>query len=130
VEHEIRRGGAIQLGGSRNEAQLRFESSLLSRHNMVSQSADCVRAGFSSTSGVSSIASKPRTFTRPRLVTYNCAAISRELLERSDRSALHIALDVGFKTPSHFTSRFRREFGVTPCAVRPHVRHADAHLEL
>jgi len=41
-------------------------------------------------------------------------ARARELLERTDRSVLHIAVDVGFKTQSHFTSRFRREFGVTP----------------
>jgi AraC family transcriptional regulator len=45
---------------------------------------------------------------------------ARELLERTDRSALDIALDVGFKTPSHFTSVFRSEFGVTPRAIRAH----------
>jgi AraC family transcriptional regulator len=45
-------------------------------------------------------------------------ARARELIERTHRSALDIALDVGFKTPSHFTSRFRREFGVTPRAIR------------
>lgn len=57
-------------------------------------------------------------------------ARARELLERTRRSALDIALDVGFKTPSHFTSRFRREFGVTPRAIRPDVRRADARIEL
>jgi AraC family transcriptional regulator len=41
-------------------------------------------------------------------------ARAHELLERTERSALDIALAVGFKTPSHFASRFRREFGVTP----------------
>ena len=46
-------------------------------------------------------------------------ARARELLERTDRSALAIALDVGFKTPSHFTARFRREYGVTPREIRP-----------
>ncbi|MBA2304084.1 MAG: helix-turn-helix domain-containing protein [Acidobacteria bacterium] len=48
--------------------------------------------------------------------------VMRALLERTSRSALDIALDVGFKTPSHFTSRFRREFGVTPRAVRTGMR--------
>ncbi len=41
-----------------------------------------------------------------------------ELLKRTRRSVLSIALDVGFKTPSHFTSRFRNEFGVTPREIR------------
>lgn len=41
-------------------------------------------------------------------------ARAHELLERTDHSALDIALAVGFKTPSHFASRFRREFGVSP----------------
>lgn len=45
-------------------------------------------------------------------------ARGRELLERTDRSALSIALEVGFRTPSHFAARFRREYGVTPSAVR------------
>lgn len=55
-------------------------------------------------------------------------ARARELLERTDRSALAIALDVGFKTPSHFTARFRREFGVTPREIRPDTRHPDERL--
>ena len=53
-----------------------------------------------------------------RYVMSRRLARARELLERTDRSALDIALDVGFKTPSHFTSLFRREYGVTPRAVR------------
>jgi AraC family transcriptional regulator len=57
-------------------------------------------------------------------------ARARELLERTQRSALEIALDVGFKTPSHFTSRFRREFGVTPRAIRPSLRRWDTGLSL
>jgi AraC family transcriptional regulator len=57
-------------------------------------------------------------------------ARARELLERTRRPALDIALDVGFKTPSHFTSRFRREFGVTPRAIRPDSRRLDVHLDL
>ena len=50
---------------------------------------------------------------------------ARQLLERTDRSALSIALDVGFKTPSHFAARFRREYGVTPREVRAHLRRPD-----
>jgi AraC family transcriptional regulator len=57
-------------------------------------------------------------------------ARAREFLERTDRSALTIALDVGFKTPSHFTSRFRREFGVTPREIRPDSRRPDERLDL
>jgi AraC family transcriptional regulator len=45
-------------------------------------------------------------------------ARARELLQDTRRPALDIALDVGFKTPSHFTTRFRREFGLTPRDVR------------
>jgi AraC family transcriptional regulator len=52
-------------------------------------------------------------------------ARAHDLLRRTDRSVLAIALDVGFKTPSHFTSRFRREFGITPRAIRPDSRRED-----
>lgn len=55
-------------------------------------------------------------------------ARARELLERTDRSALAISLDVGFRTPSHFAARFRREFGVTPREIRPDVRKPDEGL--
>jgi AraC-like DNA-binding protein len=57
-------------------------------------------------------------------------ARARELLERTDRSVVAIALDVGFKTPSHFTSRFRREFGVTPRQIRPDSRRPDERDDL
>jgi AraC family transcriptional regulator len=53
-------------------------------------------------------------------------ARAHELLERTDRSALDIALAVGFKTPSHFASRFRREFGFSPRHVRPDSRRPDS----
>lgn len=52
-------------------------------------------------------------------------ARARQLLERTDRSALAIALEVGFKTPSHFAARFRREYGVSPREIRPHARRPD-----
>lgn len=57
-----------------------------------------------------------------RYVMMRRLARARELLEGTSRPAFDIALDVGFKTPSHFASRFRREFGVTPRAVRPASR--------
>ena len=53
-------------------------------------------------------------------------ARAHELLERTDHSALDIALAVGFKTPSHFASRFRREFGLSPRDIRPDSRRADS----
>jgi AraC family transcriptional regulator len=55
---------------------------------------------------------------------------ARELLERTHRSTLDIALDVGFKTPSHFTSRFRQEFGLTPRAIRPDARRSQLQVHL
>ena len=57
-------------------------------------------------------------------------ARAHELLRRTDRSVLAIALDVGFKTPSHFTSRFRREFGITPREIRPESRRVDESSDL
>ena len=57
-------------------------------------------------------------------------ARAHELLERTDRSALDIALGVGFKTASHFAARFRREFGVTPREIRPDARRPDEHLDV
>jgi AraC family transcriptional regulator len=57
-------------------------------------------------------------------------ARAHEMLERTDRSALDIALAVGFKTPSHFTSRFHREFGVTPREIRPNSRQPDERLDV
>jgi AraC family transcriptional regulator len=57
-----------------------------------------------------------------RYVMTRRLARARELLEQTRRSTLDIALDVGFKTPSHFTSRFRQEFGVTPRAIRQDPR--------
>jgi AraC family transcriptional regulator len=45
-------------------------------------------------------------------------ARAHELLTRTDRRVLDVALDVGFKTPSHFAARFRREFGLTPREIR------------
>jgi AraC family transcriptional regulator len=53
-----------------------------------------------------------------RYVMTRRLARARELLERSRRPAQAVAVEVGFKTPSHFASRFRREFGVAPTEIR------------
>ena len=57
-------------------------------------------------------------------------ARARELLQDTRRPALDIALDVGFKTPSHFTARFHREFGMTPREIRTDARHLETGLAL
>jgi transcriptional regulator GlxA family with amidase domain len=64
-----------------------------------------------------------------RYVMTQRLARARELIERTNRSALDIALDVGFKTPSHFTSRFRQEFGMTPRTIRQRTRGSVAPEE-
>jgi len=53
-----------------------------------------------------------------RYVMTRRLARARELLERTRRPANAIALEVGFKTPSHFAARFRREFGARPSEIR------------
>jgi AraC-like DNA-binding protein len=40
------------------------------------------------------------------------------LLQSTDRPVSTIALDCGFKTPSHFADAFRRRFGLQPTAIR------------
>lgn len=44
------------------------------------------------------------------------------LLQTTDRRISHIALDCGFKTPSHFSDAFRQRFGLMPRAIRSAVR--------
>lgn len=64
-----------------------------------------------------------------RYVMARRLARAHALLQRTRRSVLAIALDVGFKTPSHFTSRFRREFGATPREIRSDSRGDDARFD-
>lgn len=40
------------------------------------------------------------------------------LLEGTSLPTVDVALEVGFSSPSHFTARFRREFGVVPQLIR------------
>ena len=53
-----------------------------------------------------------------RYVMSRRLARARDLLERTRRPATAIGVEVGFKTPSHFAARFRREFGVAPTEIR------------
>lgn len=63
-----------------------------------------------------------------RYVMSRRLARAYELLERTRRPVLDIALDVGFSSPSHFTSRFHREFGVAPRAIRSDRRGFLRHV--
>ncbi|MCW5712379.1 GlxA family transcriptional regulator (plasmid) [Shinella yambaruensis] len=51
------------------------------------------------------------------------------LIERTSKSLIEIALDVGFASSSHFCRRFRANFGTTPNALRMKSR-APRSLEL
>lgn len=66
----------------------------------------------------------PFRYVMTRRLAHAC-----EMLQRTRRSALDIALDAGFKTPSHFAARFRQEFGVTPRELRAGRRTANVGLE-
>jgi AraC-like DNA-binding protein len=40
------------------------------------------------------------------------------LLQSTELDITTIALDVGYQSPSHFTARFRRRYGVAPSDAR------------
>jgi AraC-like DNA-binding protein len=63
-----------------------------------------------------------------RYVMSRRLARAYELLKQTRRSMLEIALDVGFRSPSHFTSRFHREFGIAPGAIRRDWRRSLLHV--
>lgn len=44
--------------------------------------------------------------------------MAKKLLAHSNFSVSEIAYKVGYKTPAHFTRKFRDEFGVPPSALR------------
>jgi len=52
-----------------------------------------------------------------------------ELLESGETSLTRTAFACGFSSHSHFTSAFRREFGVTPSRWRVHPSCAEDHRE-
>ncbi|MCY1548309.1 HTH-type transcriptional activator RhaS [compost metagenome] len=41
-----------------------------------------------------------------------------KMLQESDASIADIALDTGFKTPQHFSTAFKKKYGITPGKVR------------
>ncbi|MDA3961642.1 MAG: AraC family transcriptional regulator [Planctomycetota bacterium] len=49
---------------------------------------------------------------------------ARQMLEHTDLSLLHIALDTGFSDPSYFTKVFRKHMGMTPKDFRKFNRKA------
>jgi AraC family transcriptional regulator len=63
-----------------------------------------------------------------RYVMSRRLARAYELLEHTRRSMLDIALEVGFRSPSHFASRFHREFGIAPRAIRRHRHLSLLHV--
>jgi len=63
-----------------------------------------------------------------RYVMSRRLARAYELLGHTRRSMSDIALDVGFRSPSHFTARFHREFGIVPGAIRRDWRRSLVHM--
>jgi AraC family transcriptional regulator len=63
-----------------------------------------------------------------RYVMSRRLARAYELLEHTRRSLLDIALEVGFTSPSHFSARFHREFGIVPRAIRRDWSRSLVHM--
>ena len=61
----------------------------------------------------------PRRFVMRQRIARAC-----EFLARSELTIANISWRVGFRTPSHFTTVFRRVSGVTPSGYR--IEHARA----
>lgn len=51
-----------------------------------------------------------------------CMKKAAQLVERTSKTMIEIALDVGFTSSSHFCRRFRATFGVTPSVLRSQMR--------
>ena len=60
-----------------------------------------------------------------RFVVRQRIARARGVLATSELSIAEISRLVGFRTPSHFTTVFRRVLGVTPRAYRPAALRGD-----
>lgn len=50
---------------------------------------------------------------------------ARQLLERTERTVLSIAVEVGFDSLSHFTRLFTQRFGTPPARHRRHLQNAN-----
>jgi AraC family transcriptional regulator len=69
---------------------------------------------------------KGRTGVPPhRFVVRQRIARAREVLTTPDLSIAEISRLIGFRTPSHFTTVFRRALGITPRAYRTAARKED-----
>ncbi len=51
-----------------------------------------------------------------------CMKKAAQLVERTSKTVIEIALDVGFANSSHFCRRFRANFGMTPNKLREMMR--------
>lgn len=63
-----------------------------------------------------------------RYVMNRRLARAYELLAHTRRSMHDIALEVGFTSPSHFSARFHREFGIVPRAIRRDWSRSLVHM--
>lgn len=54
-----------------------------------------------------------------------CMKKAALLVERTSKSMIEIALDVGFASSSHFCRRFRANFGITPKQLRDRMRNRN-----
>lgn len=58
-----------------------------------------------------------------------CMKKAAQLVERTSKTVIEIALDVGFANSSHFCRRFRANFGMTPNKLREKMRsRSQKHL--
>ena len=58
-----------------------------------------------------------------------CMKKAAQLVERTSKTVIEIALDVGFANSSHFCRRFRANFGMTPNKLREKMRsRGQKHL--
>lgn len=53
-----------------------------------------------------------------KIVLYTRLESALTLLQTSDRPIIDIALQCGFKSPSHFAEAFKKRFGITPREIR------------
>jgi transcriptional regulator GlxA family with amidase domain len=53
-----------------------------------------------------------------RILLYTRLEWGLSLLQTTDAQVSQIALDCGFKTPSHFSDAFRKRFGIKPKDIR------------
>ncbi|MGB3814997.1 MAG: GlxA family transcriptional regulator [Shinella sp.] len=57
-----------------------------------------------------------------------CMKKAAQLVERTSKTMIDIALDVGFASSSHFCRRFRANFGMTPHKLREKMRNRNQQI--